>query len=91
MPSRRLAAQVLVGDGATQFAVESGFPKQNLLTPESEKAWKQWLELQKMLVNENRFNLADKKARDYLAQQMEKHFFGAGADAAQGYIPPSDK
>ncbi len=41
-----------------------------------------------MLVNENRLNLADKKARDYLSQQMEKHFFGGGADAAAGYVPP---
>ena len=54
----------------------------------SKAAWGQWLELQKMLVNENRLNLADKKARDYLAQQMEKHFFGAGADKAAGYVPP---
>jgi Fe-S cluster biosynthesis and repair protein YggX len=46
----------------------------------SKEAWKQWLEHQKMLVNENRLNLADKKARDYLSQQMEKHFFGEGAD-----------
>jgi len=56
----------------------------------SKEAWKEWLELQKMLVNENRLNLADKKARDYLAQQMERHFFGAGAEAAQGYVPPRD-
>ena len=41
-----------------------------------------------MLVNENRLNLADKKAREYLAQQMEKHFFGGGADMASGYVPP---
>lgn len=54
----------------------------------SKEAWKQWLEQQKMLVNENRLNLADKKARDYLAQQMEKHFFGGGADQVQGYVPP---
>ena len=54
----------------------------------SKEAWKQWLEHQKMLVNENRLNLADKKARDYLAQQMEKHFFGEGAEKAQGYVPP---
>jgi Fe-S cluster biosynthesis and repair protein YggX len=53
----------------------------------SKEAWKQWLELQKMLVNENRLNLADKKARDYLAQQMEKHFFGEGAESATGYVP----
>lgn len=55
----------------------------------SKEAWKQWLEQQKMLVNENRLNLADKKARDYLSQQMERHFFGAGADTATGYVPPS--
>ncbi|MCX7138863.1 MAG: oxidative damage protection protein [Proteobacteria bacterium] len=57
----------------------------------SKEAWKQWLEQQKMLVNENRLNLADKKARDYLVEQMNKHFFGSGADAAQGYVPPSGK
>jgi N4-(beta-N-acetylglucosaminyl)-L-asparaginase len=34
---------MLVGDGATQFAVENGFKKEKLLTPESEKAWKEWL------------------------------------------------
>jgi Fe-S cluster biosynthesis and repair protein YggX len=44
-----------------------------------------------MLVNENRLNLADKKARDYLAQQMENHFFGGGADVASGYTPPQQK
>ena len=55
----------------------------------SKEAWKQWLEHQKMLVNENRLNLADKKARDYLVQQMEKHFFGEGAERAQGYVPPA--
>ena len=34
---------MLVGEGATQFAVEQGFKKEKLLTPESEKAWKEWL------------------------------------------------
>jgi len=33
----------LVGDGALQFALANGFQKENLLTPESEKAWKDWL------------------------------------------------
>ena len=57
----------------------------------SKEAWKQWLEHQKMLMNENRLNLADAKARKYLAEQMEKHFFGGGADVAVGYVPPSTK
>ncbi|MGX5689134.1 N(4)-(beta-N-acetylglucosaminyl)-L-asparaginase [Arcticibacter tournemirensis] len=34
---------MLVGDGALQFALQQGFKKENLLTPESEKAWKEWL------------------------------------------------
>lgn len=33
----------LVGDGALQFALEQGFKKENLLTKESENAWKSWL------------------------------------------------
>ena len=52
------------------------------------EAWQQWLRHQTMLVNENRLNLADPTARKYLAEQMEKHFFGEGADAAAGYVPP---
>jgi N4-(beta-N-acetylglucosaminyl)-L-asparaginase len=38
---------VLVGDGALQFALANGFVKENLLTPESEKAWKNWLKTSK--------------------------------------------
>jgi Fe-S cluster biosynthesis and repair protein YggX len=54
----------------------------------SKEAWAQWLKHQTMLVNENRLNLADPRARKYLAEQMEKHFFGEGADVATGYVPP---
>ena len=55
----------------------------------SKEAWQGWLKHQTMLINENRLNLADDRARKYLAQQMEKHFFGEGADAAAGYVPPA--
>lgn len=34
---------MLVGEGALQFALEQGFKKEDLLTPQSEKAWKEWL------------------------------------------------
>ncbi len=34
---------LLAGDGALQFALEQGFEKENLLTPEAEKAWHEWL------------------------------------------------
>ncbi len=55
----------------------------------SKQAWAEWIKQQTMLVNENRLNLADLRAREYLKRQMEKHFFGEGADAVQGYVPPS--
>lgn len=34
---------LLSGDGALDFALAQGFKKQNLLTPASEKEWKEWL------------------------------------------------
>src|SRR3954453_3248776 len=34
---------LLVGEGATQFAVEQGFTREELLTPESREAWQKWL------------------------------------------------
>jgi len=33
---------MLVGQGAQQFALEQGFQRQRLLTPDAEKAWQQW-------------------------------------------------
>ena len=56
----------------------------------SKQAWQEWIRQQTMLVNEYRLNLSDVKARKYLAQQMENHFFGTGADTASGYVPPKD-
>ena len=55
----------------------------------SKEAWAGWLKQQTMLVNENRLNLADQRARQYLARQMEQFFFGGGAEQPAGYVPPS--
>jgi Fe-S cluster biosynthesis and repair protein YggX len=55
----------------------------------SKEAWAQWLKHQTMLVNENRLNLADQRARQYLARQMEQFFFGTGVDQPAGYVPPA--
>lgn len=53
----------------------------------SKEAWQGWIKLQTMLVNENRLNLADIKARQYLAAQMEGHFFGEGSEMPAGFVP----
>jgi len=34
---------MLVGAGAEKFALDNGFKKENLLTPQAEKTWKEWL------------------------------------------------
>ena len=71
------------------FAPYPGPLGQRIFESVSKEAWAAWLKHQTMLVNENRLNLADARARKYLATQMENHFFGGGADMAVGYVPPT--
>jgi N4-(beta-N-acetylglucosaminyl)-L-asparaginase len=37
----------MVGEGAQRLALAHGFKKENLLTPEAAKAWKEWLKTSK--------------------------------------------
>lgn len=55
----------------------------------SREAWQQWVKYQTMLINENRLNLMDPRARKYLSEQMEKHFFSGEADQVSGFVPPT--
>ena len=54
----------------------------------SKEAWQAWLKQQTMLINENRLNLADPRARQYLTHKMQIYFFAAGADTPTGFVPP---
>ena len=53
----------------------------------SKEAWQAWQLQQTRLINENRLQLADPRARKYLLEQTEKFFFGGGADEASGFVP----
>ena len=65
---------MLVGDGALQFALENGFKKIDLLTPESEKAWKEWLKTAKYAPVMNIENkLYDKAAPTRLPGNQYNH------------------
>ena len=55
----------------------------------SQEAFDQWKRHQTMLVNENRLYLADARARQYLARQMEQFLFGGQADQPTGFVPPT--
>lgn len=64
---------VLAGDGALQFALANGFKKENLLTPESEKAWKEWLKEAKYEPEMNIENRLYDKARDPMPGGPDNH------------------
>ena len=54
----------------------------------SQQAWQQWLALQTMLINENRLSPINPEHRAYLETEMEKYFFGGGAEKPEGYVAP---
>ena len=54
----------------------------------SKQAWQDWLRHQTMLINENRLSPIDPKARKFLEEQMDKFFFGEGAELPPEYKPP---
>jgi Fe-S cluster biosynthesis and repair protein YggX len=71
-----------------EFPPLPGAVGQKIFENVSREAWQQWLRLQTMMINENRLNMADPQHRNYLMEQVQAHFFGAGADQVSGYIPP---
>jgi Fe-S cluster biosynthesis and repair protein YggX len=56
----------------------------------SQQAWQKWLALQTMLINEHRLSPINPEHRKYLEGEMEKYFFGEGAAAPEGYVPPEN-
>ena len=71
------------------FSVYPGELGKRIYDNVSKEAFEAWKKHQTMLVNENRLNLADARARQYLARQMESFFFGGGAEQPAGYVPPA--
>lgn len=55
----------------------------------SKKAWMEWAEHSKMLLNEYRLQPWKKEAQEFLVQQMEQYFFGEGTALPKEYVPPS--
>lgn len=76
---------------ALDYAPYPGELGQRILANISKQAWKQWLEHQTMLINENRLNMLDMKARQFLMQEMEKFLFGEGSEKPAGYVEPKNQ
>ncbi len=79
---------MLVGKGAQQFAVEQGFRKQRLLTPEAEQAWQEWrlrAEYQPQINAERRQRPGDRDNHDTLGMlAIDRHGRLAGACTTSG-------
>lgn len=54
----------------------------------SKQAWQQWMQQQTMLINEYRLSPMEPKDRGFLEEQMEKFFFGEGADLPPDFVVP---
>ena len=54
----------------------------------SKEAWQQWLRHQTILINEHRISPIDPEARKFLEGEMEKFFFGGGAEMPGGFVAP---
>lgn len=55
----------------------------------SKKAWGEWVDHQKMLLNEYRLQPWTKEAQAFLVEQMQDYLFGAGGQKPKDYVPPT--
>ncbi len=53
----------------------------------SKEAWQMWLDHQTILINEYRLSPIDPKSREFLEKEMEKFFFGEGAETPPEHRP----
>ena len=55
----------------------------------SRDAWKMWLEHSKMLINEYRIDLMSESGQRMWMTELEKYFFGEGAQLPAEFVPPT--
>lgn len=60
---------------------------QELQETVSDKAWKEWLEHQTMLINENHLSMMDPEAKKFLTEQRDKFLDNEDYERAQGWTP----
>jgi Fe-S cluster biosynthesis and repair protein YggX len=57
----------------------------------SKEAWKMWLEHSKMLINEFRLDLMSEAGQRIWMTELEKYFWGEGAQLPPEYVAPKAK
>ena len=56
----------------------------------SKQAWKDWLAMQTMIINERRLASFDPSAKKILEAEREKFLFAGGFEMPEGYVPQKD-
>lgn len=60
---------------------------QKIFNNVSREAWDLWLRQQTILINEHRLTPINPEHRKFLEEQMQKFFFGEGADMPEQFRP----
>jgi Fe-S cluster biosynthesis and repair protein YggX len=53
----------------------------------SQQGWDLWQQHSTLLINHYGLNMADKRAQQFLIEQIEEFFFGPGAQMPEGWVP----
>ena len=78
-------------EGLDEIPFEGHPLGQKIFENVSKDAWKMWVEHMKMLMNEYRLNLGTSQAQEFLIEQMDKYFFGEGAQLPPDFVAPKSK
>lgn len=63
---------------------------QRIFEQVSKQAWKDWLAMQTMIINEQRLSSFDPYAKKVLEVEREKFLFAGGFQVPNGYVPRKD-
>ncbi len=74
-------------EGLDEPPFDSDFGQQIYKTV-SKQAWAEWVERQKMLLNEYRLQPWTPQAQNFLVEQMQEFFYGAGGALPAEYVAP---
>jgi len=64
-----------------------GVNGQRIFDHVSKQAWKEWLAMQTMIINERRLASFDSEAKKLLEAEREKFLFAGGFELPEGYVP----
>ena len=86
----RIVQCVVLGHAAEglDYAPYPGELGRRIYNEVSKEGWQRWVAHQTMLINEYRLTPIEPKARQFLAAEMQKFLFGAGATKPDGFVEP---